>query len=388
MWLRQSTEVTLNEGPFLSNDTGTLNLSNLTITPDLVKVSKNDGTMVAKEQAGTAVFNSDGDYLVTYGTGDTSTLGKLKVSINAGTALPVWNTYEIVEATKYDAFMGTNSIPVGTVEYSTSSNLTKIDGNPTNNNSAVLSLNQLDIQNGTGAAVIAYSTGAVTLDLQVLGGNSDCISAVTSGNGHAMYLEAVSGNALYGYSSLGNAVVIESEGASSNGLVCIGSNADILADIVGTLNSVSSIPSPTGGTVDLAIQVNTLPSTLGTVQNILANQDKTGYDLNADQSAVTFGTVGRVISIPNSTGGTMDHVITAGTLLQTLSRGEPAQGAPPATTDSFTKNDYIYKTTRNKKTNNGTNFDIWNDAGDTVDQRASVSSDGTTATISELTTGA
>lgn len=193
MWLRQSTEVTVTEGPFLSNDTGTLNLTDLVITPDLVKLSKNSGTLVAKEHVGTGAHNSDGEYDLTFGTGDTDTLGNLKVSVNIGTSLPVWNYYEVMEASKYDAFKGTNSIPVGTAE--------RVNSAPASN--------------------------------------------------------------------------------------------------------------PSGGTVELAVQVNTLPASLGTVAQVLSVNDKTAYSLSADQSGVTIGTTERANSVPasNPTGGTVELAI-------------------------------------------------------------------------------
>ena len=163
--------------------------------------------------------------------------------------------------------------------------------------------------------------------------------------------------------------------------------ADQSAVTIGTVSS-SIAANPTGGTVELAIVTNTAVDV----------STKTGYSLSADQSAVTIGTVNSSASA-NPTGGTIDLAIlvsggttdlvtNAGTLLQTLSRAEPGQGNPAATTDSFSKNDYLYKWARNKKDNNGTESNIYADNGITVDQKSTVSSDGTTATIGEIVTGA
>ena len=68
-------------------------------------------------------------------------------------------------------------------------------------------------------------------------------------------------------------------------------------------------------------------------------------------------------------------------------RAEPAQGAPAASTDPLTKLDYLYKAWRNKKTQTATTMSLYDDAGTTVDQKATISDDGTTYTHGELGTG-
>ena len=80
-------------------------------------------------------------------------------------------------------------------------------------------------------------------------------------------------------------------------------------------------------------------------------------------------------------------VIESDVALLETSRAEPGQGAPSATTDAFTKIDWLYKLARNKVTQTSTTFSLYNDAGDTVDTKATVSDDGTTFTREELATG-
>jgi hypothetical protein len=69
------------------------------------------------------------------------------------------------------------------------------------------------------------------------------------------------------------------------------------------------------------------------------------------------------------------------------SRSEPGQGTPAASTDVLTKIDYLFKNWRNKKTQTSTQFKLFADDATTVDQKATVADDGTTATIQEVTTG-
>ena len=66
---------------------------------------------------------------------------------------------------------------------------------------------------------------------------------------------------------------------------------------------------------------------------------------------------------------------------------EPGQGAPAATTTLAAKLNYLYKVWRNKKTQTATTYSLFNDDAATVDQKATVSDDGTTATKGEVASG-
>jgi len=74
--------------------------------------------------------------------------------------------------------------------------------------------------------------------------------------------------------------------------------------------------------------------------------------------------------------------------LATDTYAEPGQGAPPATEDIATKIGYIYKLMRNKITTTSALTSIYDDTGAVVDQKATVSDDGTTFTRGEFGTGA
>lgn len=68
-------------------------------------------------------------------------------------------------------------------------------------------------------------------------------------------------------------------------------------------------------------------------------------------------------------------------------RAEPGQGAPAASVSLASKVDYLYKGWRNKKDQSNTTFKLYADDASTVDQKATVSDDGTTTTIGEIATG-
>jgi len=66
---------------------------------------------------------------------------------------------------------------------------------------------------------------------------------------------------------------------------------------------------------------------------------------------------------------------------------EPGQGAPGATVSLAAKIGYLYKAWRNKSTMTSTTYSLFADDASTVDQKATVSDDGTTATINEKASG-
>jgi hypothetical protein len=127
-------------------------------------------------------------------------------------------------------------------------------------------------------------------------------------------------------------------------------------------------------------------------------------DLSADafyavandyQVVITTGTVnsisvvGEVVghfSIENRVGPskTAAAVMTA---LNTDTFAEPGQGAPAATATLVAKLGYLYKAFRNRKTQTATVWSLYADDATTVDQKATVSDDGTTAEKTEIVTG-
>jgi hypothetical protein len=77
----------------------------------------------------------------------------------------------------------------------------------------------------------------------------------------------------------------------------------------------------------------------------------------------------------------------AAAALGTTTFAEPAQGAPAATATLAAKINYLYKAWRNKKSQDATTFKLYADDGTTVDHKATVADDGTTASVTEKVTG-
>lgn len=73
--------------------------------------------------------------------------------------------------------------------------------------------------------------------------------------------------------------------------------------------------------------------------------------------------------------------------LATDTYAEPGQGTPSATLSLAAKINYLFKNWRNRKTQTSSQWSLYNDDATTVDQKATVSDDGTTAGKTEITTG-
>jgi len=107
MFLKQSTSVVINFGPFVDKaDAVTLKtglVSALDNGSTGIMLSKNGGTFAVRHATVTATtYDAHGNYKVTLDTTDTNTLGILRVIYeDATTILPVWQDYHVVSAAVY-----------------------------------------------------------------------------------------------------------------------------------------------------------------------------------------------------------------------------------------------------------------------------------------------
>ena len=89
-------------GPFVSSDG--IALTTLTISPQLIRLSKDGGNFAAKNlTASNAIHDENGYYSTHFDDTDTGSLGRLIVASSMGTALPVWHDFMVVADSVYDA---------------------------------------------------------------------------------------------------------------------------------------------------------------------------------------------------------------------------------------------------------------------------------------------
>lgn len=126
-------------------------------------------------------------------------------------------------------------------------------------------------------------------------------------------------------------------------------------------------------------------------------------DANVDAVLLDTGTDGVVVAAASKTGYSISGTKTTLDALNDLSAAnvntevvdalatdtyaEPGQGAPAATTSLAAKINYLYKSWRNKSDNDGSTIQIYDDAGTTVDQKATVSEAAGTVTRGEIASG-
>ena len=140
-------------------------------------------------------------------------------------------------------------------------------------------------------------------------------------------------------------------------------------------------------------------------KNYLAGTSESDGDINMADAVGNFpGSVASVVGAVASVSGNVDGNVTGsvGSLaaqaktdvntevvdaLATDTYAEPGQGAPAATASISNKLGYVYKFLRNKIITSATLIEVYNDAGAVVDQKSTISDDGTDFTRGEFGTG-
>lgn len=160
--------------------------------------------------------------------------------------------------------------------------------------------------------------------------------------------------------------------------------ARIISDYNGTTKAVTfdeaTTSAPANGSGFIILSIHSHPLTQ------IKQQVRAEIDSNSTQLAAIVADTNELQG-DWANGGRLDLILDSVLALLDDARGEPGQGTPPVNPDAMTKLDYLYKAWRNKKTQTATTFSLFDDAGTTVDHKATVSDNGTTATIGEVATG-
>jgi len=171
-------------------------------------------------------------------------------------------------------------------------------------------------------------------------------------------------------------------------------NQGVLSDLVTTVDTVvDAIKSTTdelpdsGSLSSLATLVGqgTLSDLITTVDTVVDAIKSTTDELPDSGSLSSLATAAAVAALNNVSQAQVNaQVVDA---LATDTYAEPGQGAPAATASLAAKINYLYKFLRNKIATTSTLINVYNDAGDTVDQKSTISDDGTTFTRGEFGSG-
>ena len=157
-------------------------------------------------------------------------------------------------------------------------------------------------------------------------------------------------------------------------------NADIasaqsdITDILADTNELQTDDTPTA-----------LSSIASDVSDILTDTAQIGTAVDTDISTDIANVQAAVDGLNDLSAAAVNaEVVDA---LATDTYAEPGQGAPTATTTLSAKIGYLYKAWRNKSDQDATTYQLYADDASTVDQKATVSDDGSTATKGEVASG-
>jgi len=125
-----------------------------------------------------------------------------------------------------------------------------------------------------------------------------------------------------------------------------------------------------------------------TAQGLSGTTIKTATDVETDTADIQA----RIPAALTADGNMKADTLRIGGTLQTAgdifgARAEPAQGAPAASLSAFAKLDYLYKGWRNKGDQTSTLWRLYADDAATVDQKRTVSDDGTIFIKGEVASG-
>jgi hypothetical protein len=114
LFLKQSTTVTVQVGPYLDDTDGKTAETGLTVA---VELSKNGAAFAARNSATATAHDAEGYYRVELNTTDTNTLGCLQLKSLETGALPIWHEYMVMPAQVWDSLFGADVLQAHVVEF-------------------------------------------------------------------------------------------------------------------------------------------------------------------------------------------------------------------------------------------------------------------------------
>lgn len=252
-----------------------------------------------------------------------------------------------------------------------------IDWGNVENKATANDLSGTDIQLVDAATTVTGAVGSVTGAVGSVAGNVDGSTASVTGA-----VGSVTGSV---GSVAGN---VDGSTASVTGAVgsvtgSVGSVTGAVGSVTGAVGSVTGAVGSVAGNVDgsTASVTGAVGSVTGAVGSVAGNVD--------GSTASVTGAVGSVTGSVGSLGATAKTDVNTEVLdvMNTDTLTLPGQTAPSNTPTHRGALALLYKLARNKTDQTATLFQLYDDAGSTVDTKATVSDDGTTAQKGELVSG-
>lgn len=368
-FLKGNTSATLKLGPFLDSTDGNTTETALTVSQADVRLSKNGGDFAQKNDATSCTHDEIGYYDCPINTTDTNTYGRLRVAVHESGALAVVQDYLVLPEPVYDSFFPSASgspLPVwGVLDWGTAQ--TSASGTLVHRSALNLAN---DIPNGSVEQIYSGTGAGQTRVVYDFVNSTDTASIspnwVTTPDSTSLYLTFGAPPAPTNSAALPS-VNVEALGGDTQSLADLKDFADAGYD----------------------------PST-NKVQGVVLTDTLTTYSGNTPQTGDSYARIGATGSGLTSLASQasvdtidnfLDTEVAAILALLDDPRGEPGQGAPPVNPDLATKIDYLYKAWRNRSTQTATTYSLYADDGTTVDQKSTVSDNGTVYDRGEIATG-
>jgi hypothetical protein len=328
--LRANTAVDVLIGPFIDDTDGKTAETALTLSQADIKLSKNGQALAQKNDDTSAAADANGYYNCELDTTDTNTEGTLVLIVHESGALPVRHDFMVLSEAAWD-----------------SKYIAKDDGFMDVN---VKTIGRADTQETEASnletACANYSATRGLTGTALPAAAADAAGGLPISDAGGLDLDTKLANT--------NEVTAARMGALTDWIN--GGRLDLILD---------AILEDTGTTLD-----DLIDSEIATLLTELAKVPKS--DSNVSWNATALAAInGEVVDA-----------------LNVDTYAEPGQEAPGATVSLAKKINYLYKAWRNKITQSATQTSLYNDAQDTIDQKATISDDGTTFTKGEIASGA
>lgn len=381
--LRQSTasqEVPL--GHFVDDADGKTAETALTIANTDIKVWKSGATTLANKNSGGATHISGGIYYAVLDATDTDTIGPLVLFVAVSGALAVRLECEVLDEAVYDAIFGTTALATATNITAAAGIAVSSIGNNVITAASIASDAITDAKVADGAIDAAtFAAGAITATVIADG----AIDAATFA-ANAITSTVLANDCITDAKVASDVTIASVTGAVGSVTGAVGSvTGNVGGNVVG---SVASVAGSVGG--------NLAGSVLGSVAGSVASVAGAVGSVTGAVGSVT-GAVGSVTgNVGGNVTGSVGSLATQAKadvnaevldVLNTDTFAEPGQEAPAATNTLVKKIGYLFKFLRNKVTQTASTLSVFADDATTVDQKSTVSDDGTTYTRGEIASG-
>ena len=363
MWLKQSTSVVVQFGPFLDKTDGvTLETGIAAATLDHattgIMISKNGGTLAVRNGTPTAsAYDAHGMYKITLNTTDTGTLGTLRmVFTDAATHLPVWQDFMVVTANVWDSMFGADNLQVDTVQVGGTAQTARDLGA-----SVLLAADQAVNATKLGGATVTATTSVTFPAASTVATTTGAVGSVTGDVGGNVVGTVASVVTKTGY-ELSTAGILAIWHQAVSAIVTAGTIGKLLVDEITSVRMAVLTDWINGGRLDVILDAAATTTELNKVPK---------SDGTTSWNATALAAINAEVD----------------TALVTTTYAEPGQGAPAATARIKDKIGYLYKAWRNRSNQTATTYQLFNDDAVTVDHKATVSDDATTAEKGEVATG-